>query len=125
MKYSLFFAVFMLSFLLSAQDARLATQYYTDGEFEKALVMFQQLYQKNPGNEYYFKFYLNCLQSLNKNDEAEELLKKEIQNRPKDCQLHILYANLLNKRNQTDKAEKQFKLAIEKLPPDVIVVHNV
>ncbi len=110
---------------INAQDPRLANQYYTDGEYEKALSLYQQLYQKNPANDYYFKNYLNCLQSLSRNDEAESLIKKEINNRPKDCQLHIVYANFLQKSGQSEKAEKQFKLAIEKLPADVIIVHNV
>ncbi|MCC6814783.1 MAG: tetratricopeptide repeat protein [Saprospiraceae bacterium] len=111
--------------ILHAQDPRLALQYYNDGEYEKALSLFQTLFQKNSSNDYYFKNYLNCLQALNRNEDAEDLIKKEIQNRPKDCQLLVVYANFLTKLGQTDKAEKQYRLAIEKLPADVIVVHNV
>lgn len=117
------FILFQLKVM--AQDPRLAMQYYTDGEYEKALSLFQQLYQKNPANDYYFKNYLNCLQTLDRMDDAESLIKKEIQNRPKDCNLYVVYANLLLKTGQNEKAEKQFQLAVEKLPADVIVVHNL
>ncbi len=116
---------FWFALNINAQDVRLAMQYYSDGEYEKAAVLFQQLYQKNPGNDYYFKNYLNTLQALNKFAESEALIKKEMQLRPKDCQLHIIYGNLLTKNNDPDKAEKQFRLAIEKLPADVILVHNL
>ncbi|MEO6190034.1 MAG: hypothetical protein ABIO44_06395, partial [Saprospiraceae bacterium] len=124
LKFVLFFTVFG-SLLLKAQDPRLAIQYYADGEYEKSLILFQQLYQKSPSDDYYFKNYLNCLQALNKNDEAEALIKKEIQNRPKDCSLYLLYGNTLLKTNQREKAEKQFKIAIDKLPPDVIFVYKL
>ena len=36
-----------------AQDPRLAEQYYNNGEYEKAAVIFEQLYKKNP-----FSFFL-------------------------------------------------------------------
>lgn len=125
MKYLNIVLFFWFALKINAQDVRLAMQYYSDGEYEKAAVLFQQLYQKNPGNDYYFKNYLNTLQALNKFAESEALIKKEMQLRPKDCQLHIIYGNLLTKNNDPDKAEKQFRLAIEKLPADVILVHNL
>ncbi len=126
MNYRIFILLFfILSSQLHSQDPRLAMQYYQDGEYEKALNLFEQLYKKNSNNDYYFKNYLNCLQSLNRYDDAESLIKKELHNRPKDCNLHMLYANLLNLQGEKDKAEKQYRLAIDKLPPDVIIVHNL
>ena len=39
------------------QDPRLAEQYYRNGEYEKAAVIFQQLYKKEPSRDYYFNRY--------------------------------------------------------------------
>ncbi|MEP7197592.1 MAG: tetratricopeptide repeat protein [Saprospiraceae bacterium] len=125
MKFKLLLLVCSFTTLLKAQDPRLAIQYYNDGEYEKAVVLFQQLYQKNPTVDYYFKNYLNSLQALNKEEDAENLIKKEIQSKPKDCNLYLIYANHLIKFGHPEKAEKQFRLAIDKLPADVIIVHNI
>ena len=41
-----------------AQDPRLGEQYYRNGEYEKAAVIFEQLYNKNPSRDYYFNRYM-------------------------------------------------------------------
>jgi hypothetical protein len=43
------------SFLLSAQESRLADIYYNDGEFEKAAMIYKSLYEKNKGVVIYFQ----------------------------------------------------------------------
>jgi tetratricopeptide (TPR) repeat protein len=125
MRSFLLFYIFCWSFNLDAQDPRLAQQYFVDGEYEKAAVLFQSLYQKNPSQESFFTYYLNCLTALGRQEESESLIKKEIANRPKEASLYILYGNQFIKKNELDKAEKQFKLAIDKLQPDVIMIHKV
>ena len=55
---TLVFAILTLLFLLplstSAQDARLAQQYYQNGEYEKAAVMFERLYRANETQDFYY-----------------------------------------------------------------------
>lgn len=120
-----FFFLFAFYSSLYAQDPRLAQQYFSDGEFEKAASLYQSLYQKSPNNDSYFNKYLDCLMALKQYDESEELVKKEISKRPKEIQLYVSYGNLLTRRNQEDKAEKQFELAIDKLPADVSAIHRL
>jgi len=99
MRRFLLFYIFCWSFNLVAQDPRLAQQYFVDGEYEKAAVLFQSLYQKNPSQESFFTYYLNCLTALGRQEESESLIKKEIANRPKEASLYILYGKQFIKKN--------------------------
>lgn len=101
-----------------AQDPRLAQQYLKNGEYEKAESMYQSLYQKNPQIEVYFSNYLECLISLRKTDEAESLIKKEIDRRPKDCMLYAQYGAFLEKRqiklkNQKNSMKRHSKICLQ------------
>lgn len=119
------FLFFVFSSMLQAQDPRLAQQYFSDGEFEKAAGLYQSLYQKNPNNDSYFNRYLDCLLAMKQYDQSEDLVKKEISLRPKEVQLYVSYGNLLIRQNEEEKAEKQFELAIDKLPADVSAIHRL
>ena len=44
----------LFSAQLIGQNARLAQQYYSDGEYEKAAILYEKLYEKNKANDYYF-----------------------------------------------------------------------
>ncbi len=108
-----------------AQDPRLAQQYLKNGEYEKAESMYQSLYQKNPQIEVYFSNYLECLISLRKTDDAESLIKKEIDRRPKDCMLYAQYGAFLEKTNQAEKSEKQYEKALQNLSTDLVTVYQL
>ena len=103
---------FILLFLLcnsflKAQDPRLAQQYFNDGEYEKAASLYQSMYQKNPGNDNFFSRYLDCLMLLKRYEECEDIVRSEINKRPREVSLYATYGNLLINRNQPEKDEKQ------------------
>ena len=66
---SLFFA--LASF---AQSEEVAKSYYDDGQFEKALISYQKLYNNNRGNINYFFKIVEIHQQLENLDESEKLL---------------------------------------------------
>jgi len=76
------FPLLLLTFCLSpnlfAQDAKLAQQYYQDGEFEKAAVLFEKLYRANESNSYYFNRQIDCLISLEEYDACEMPSRKKL-----------------------------------------------
>jgi tetratricopeptide (TPR) repeat protein len=119
------FILIAFTTILKGQDPRLAQQYFSDGEYEKAAGLYQSLYQKSPNNDSYFNRYLDCLMALKQYDESEDLVKKEISKRPKEVLLYVSYGNLLIRRNEEIKAEKQFQLAIDKLSADVSAIHRL
>ncbi|HNU60462.1 MAG TPA: hypothetical protein PKI08_11000, partial [Aquaticitalea sp.] len=68
---------FLLSTLLHAQDILLIEGYFKKGEFEKALVGYQQLYKRNPSNSYLLQL-IKTHQQLKQYGEAEKLIKERM-----------------------------------------------
>jgi tetratricopeptide (TPR) repeat protein len=103
---------------LAGQDARLAQQYFQDGEFEKAAIMYEKLYQSNDQNDFFFDRYIDCLLALEKYDECEQAVKKQIKANPQNANLFVLYGKLFERQVMDDKAEEQYRKAINNMPKD-------
>ncbi len=73
----LLFFLFLGQWVFS-QDDFLAKQYFNDGEFEKALVFYEKLVEKNPRRTDYAEGLIACYQQLEKYREAEEFLLEKI-----------------------------------------------
>ena len=52
MRKLILLAALFVSVAAFGQDARLAQQYFQDGEYEKAAVLYQTLYQKFPESDF-------------------------------------------------------------------------
>ena len=61
-----------------AQSEQVAKSYYDKGDFEKALISYGKLYEKNKGNSNYFFKIIEIHQQLEQYDEAERLLVDKI-----------------------------------------------
>lgn len=103
---------------LSAQESKLAQQYFMSGEYEKAAALYDKLYQAGSNNDYYFNRYVDCLIALEDYKRCEEIIKTEIQKDPKAVQLYVTYGNLFEKQLNTTAADEQYRIAIKKLPAD-------
>lgn len=115
------FSTFLLiacTSILSGQDARLAEQYFQDGEYEKAGILFAKLLDQNKNQNYYFNRLTDCLIYQDKTAEAETLVKKQLKSFPDEAGNYVVYGNLLDKMGQPDAAAEQYKKAIDKLPND-------
>lgn len=110
--------LFLMPFLSQGQDARLALQYYQDGEFEKAAVLFERLYFQQNKNEYYFDRYLDCLLAIERFKEAEDAIKRELKDNPRNIRLYVAYGNLYERQFKDELADEQYKKAISKLTAD-------
>lgn len=112
------FTMLLLSLMtLSAQDARLAQQYFQNGEYEKAGVLYQKLYEESK-NDYYFNRYVECLLSLEQFEESEMVVKKEIKKKPNELSLYVTYGSILERQFKDAEAEMQFREAVKKLPAE-------
>lgn len=116
--------ILTLSFLacslvsLSAQQDKLAQQYYLSGEFEKAASLYERLYRQNEANDFYLSRYVDCLINLQEFESGADMLKKEIKKNQDKLQLYVMYGNLLERQNQIEKANEQYQLAVKRLPAD-------
>lgn len=100
------------------QNARLAQQYFQNGEYEKAAELYSDLYQSNGNNDFFFDRYFDCLLALENYSEAEEVIKRQIRRDDGKARLYVSYGTLLERLNRYEEAEEQFKVAIESLPAD-------
>lgn len=124
-KFIVAFCFLLLSLAASAQDSRLANQYYQNGEYEKASIIYKQLYDKSPASDYYFNKYMECLIAVGDFDAAEKEIKSQIKAKPKEVQLYVSYGNLWEQQFQQEKADKEFQRAIDNLPPDVGIISKL
>ena len=100
------------------QNARLAQQYFQNGEYEKAAEMYADLYQNNGNNDFFFDRYFDCLLALEDYSEAEAVIKRQIRRDDGNVKLYVSYGTLLERLNRYEEAEEQFNIAIENVPAD-------
>jgi len=100
------------------QESKLAQNYYNNGEYEKAAVLYQKLYKKHAYNDYYFRYYYNSLLNLGEYKNCEKIIKDAIKKKPQDLFLLVRQGTLYEKLDQQDKAEKLYEKAIKKLKND-------
>lgn len=112
----------LLGGVLSAQNARLAQQYYKSGEFEKSATLYEELYKQSNYNDYYFDRYVESLMALDRYEECEKVIKKQLRRSPESVELHVTYGKVLERQIRDEEAEAQYALAIEKLPKDQLAI---
>lgn len=74
MKKIIFFLLFGFTLIVHAQNEQLAQNYFDRGEFEKALISYQELLKSQIGNSNYFERTIECYQQLKQFDKAEAAL---------------------------------------------------
>lgn len=98
-------------------NAELANQYFSSGEFEKAVVYFEKFYDQDAFNGY--AGYLQCLLKIKDFDKAGKLIKKQQRKFPQDPSIKIDLGSLYEAEEQPEKAAKVYNDAIKNLPPDI------
>ncbi len=97
-------------------DVQLAQYYYSNGEFDKAVIYYQGLYAKNPTKVYFLR-YFDCLIKTKNRKDAEKILKKQINSNRKDVELKIMLGLFYEEDNNSKAADKIYNELIEDLPP--------
>lgn len=116
-KISTTFALVLFTTLLAwAQPAKLAQQYYQNGEYEKAASLYEQLYQTNARNPYYFDRYVDCLIYMEQYDDADKIIKKQLKKTPENVNLYVTAGKLYERQFKEPEAQKQYEAAINNLP---------
>ncbi len=116
--------VFIFSVAAFGQNEQLANNYFERGEFEKALVIYEQLDEKQPSNTFIAQRMAATYQQLEQYDKAQKLLfeKLETTNRPM-LLIEIGYNYQLQKN--TTEAEKYYKQALDAVAQNPGYVYNV
>lgn len=113
-----------LFFTLSGfgQDARLAQEYFRNGEYEKAAVLYEQLFEKNDRNDFYFDRYVECLMAMKDYSTAEKVIKRQIRLDPDEVKYYVTYGKLFEDQYQEKEANEQYRKAIDNMPRDRFAV---
>lgn len=122
MRKLILFAALLISVAAFGQDARLAQQYYQDGEYEKASVLYEKLFSLNEDNDFYFERYIDCLLSTQSFDDAEKVIKRQLKKNPSNVSLYVTYGKLFERQYRDEDALAQYKMAINNLPKDPFAI---
>lgn len=124
MKKIIAFVFLLLSLWANAQNEQLAQNYYDRGEFEKAVVSYEELLKNNPGNSLFFQRTVECYQQLQQFDKAEKALQARLE---KFKQSNLLIELGYNYQLQKDeaKAKKYYEQAIDRISKNVNEAYGI
>ncbi|WP_313777813.1 tetratricopeptide repeat protein [Flagellimonas meishanensis] len=98
-----------------AQEDFLAKQYFNDGDYEKAVVFYEKLVEKNPRRTDYSEGLVACYQQLERYGDAEDFLLKKIEDSYAFPTFFIELGYNHTLQNQPEKAAVYYEKAIQKI----------
>ncbi|SNY95400.1 tetratricopeptide repeat protein [Flagellimonas pacifica] len=111
--------IFLIScFILQAsysQEDFLAKQYFNNGDYEKAVVFYEKLVQKNPRRTDYSEGLVACYQQLERYTEAQDFLSKKIKETYAFPTFFIELGYNYTLQNQPDQSTIYYDKAIQKI----------
>jgi tetratricopeptide (TPR) repeat protein len=114
MKNLILYIALFCSFLGFTQNEQLAQNYFDRGEFEKALISYQDLLKSQIGNSNYFEKVIECYQQLSQFDKADKDLNDRYNKYKQSNTLVLIGYNYQLQKDQT-KANKFFDDAVDKI----------
>ena len=100
-----------------SSDEQLAAQYFQNKEYDKAVVHYERLFDKNQ-TVFYYNYYLNCLLELSEFKKAEKVVKRQIKRSPESMTYKVDLGYIYKTANETSNAKKEFEGAISSLAPN-------
>ncbi|WP_300439630.1 tetratricopeptide repeat protein [Christiangramia sp.] len=100
---------------LYAQSEQLAKNFFDQGEYEKALKVYQKLYEQNPANPVYFNGVLSSNQQLENFEEAERMLQERLNRTANNPSLLIELGHNYELQNEEEKAKRFYDEALQSI----------
>lgn len=124
MKKVFAFIAFMWSVAVFAQNEQLAQNYFERGEFEKALLIYQDLEASHPGNTFFLQKTIACYQQMQQYNKAEELINERLE-KTKRPFLYVELGYNYQLQGNTEKAESNYEKAINSINENATNVYAV
>ena len=118
--------LFLLPAALGAQpgtDEQLATQYFQQGDYERALLYYEKLYRQN-NTPFFYDQLLKSYTALQRYDDAEKLAKERVR-RSDDPKYLIDLGGVYKLMGDEDKARQQYDKALKDMRADQNGVRTV
>lgn len=112
MKNFFSYIALLCSVFVFAQNEQLAQNYFDRGEFEKAMVIYEDLLKTQPNNYQYFQKQVACYQQLKQYAKAEEMIRIRI-DRFKQNNLYVELGYNYQLQKDMDKANKAYQKALD------------
>jgi tetratricopeptide (TPR) repeat protein len=124
MKKFLTLFLFFLSLSIFGQNEQLAQNYFDKGDFEKALLSYEELVKSQPNNPYYILKLSECYQQLSQFDKSEKLLLTQLNQTKQPTYLIEIGYNYQLQKN-TEKAKKYYEDALTKIKENPANVYSI
>ncbi|WP_417368026.1 tetratricopeptide repeat protein [Flavobacterium beibuense] len=124
MKKVFAFIALIWSVAVFAQNEQLAQNYFERGEFEKALLIYQDLEASHPGNTFFLQKTVACYQQMQQYDKAEELINERLE-KTKRPFLYVELGYNYQLQGNTEKAESNYEKAINSINENATNVYAV
>jgi len=118
----LYILCFLFSFHAFAQEDLLAKEYFKNGAFEKAQILYKKLYEKNPTNYIHLIQLVKTHQQLEQLEEAQELLQTSIINYPA---LLVELGYNYQLKNDVENRNINYNKALEAVDLDVNAAYSI
>jgi len=124
MKKIIFLFSLFYSLIVFSQNDQLAQNYFDKGEFEKALLSYQELFNAQPNNAFYFQQKIECYQQLKQYEIAEKAILERYNKFKQSSLLVELGANYQLQKDES-KAKKYFEQALDKIKKNPSEVYGI
>lgn len=124
MKKLLFYILFLASVSALAQNEQLAYNYFEKGEYEKALVLYQDLEKAQPYNTFFTQKVAACYQQLQQYDKAAKTLEDKLKQSRQPLLLVELGYNYQLQKDMVN-AERYYSQAIDEVKKNASHVYTV
>ena len=124
MKKYLALFIFFLSLSIFGQNEQLAQNYFDKGDFEKALLSYEELVKTQPNNPYYSLKLNECYQQLSQFDKADKLLFTMF-NKTKQPQLLVEIGYNYQLQKNMEKAKKYYDGALSEIKANPSNVYGI
>jgi len=124
MKKILAILILFFSLWANAQNEQLANNYFDRGDFEKALLSYEDLLKNQIGNFNYFQRIIECYQQLQQYEKAQKAIEVQLDKFKQNQLLVELGYNFQLQKDQ-EKANKYYNQAIDKIKKNANEVYGI
>jgi len=108
---------------LNSEEA-MAVQYFQSGDYEKAALLYEKLFNRTKNASYYDP-YFSCLLRLKKFDEAEKLARILQKNNPENFNYPVDLGRILQERGEQEKSIALYNNLIKNLPANEFAIKDL